>query len=84
MSQNRRNIILLFFGLATALWMLFAARILAGILSSATLPTAMVYIGDSTSDEERGGGMVMLLGLVVSVVWLSREEPEAAPRTASV
>ena len=30
------------------------------------------------------GGVVMLLGLVVSVVWLSREEPEAAPRTASV
>jgi DHA1 family multidrug resistance protein-like MFS transporter len=47
----------LFFGLATALWMLFAARILAGILSSATLPTAMAYIGDSTSDEDRGGGM---------------------------
>jgi DHA1 family multidrug resistance protein-like MFS transporter len=37
--------------------MLFAARILAGILSSATIPTAMAYIGDSTSDEERGGGM---------------------------
>jgi DHA1 family multidrug resistance protein-like MFS transporter len=40
--------------------MLFAARALAGILSSATLPTAMAYIGDSTSRENRGGGMGMI------------------------
>lgn len=51
---------LLFFGLSTQLWMLFAARALAGSLSAATLPTAMAYIGDSTSDENRGGGMGML------------------------
>jgi DHA1 family multidrug resistance protein-like MFS transporter len=50
----------LFFGLSSQLWMLFAARALAGILSAATLPTAMAYIGDSTSDENRGGGMGML------------------------
>jgi DHA1 family multidrug resistance protein-like MFS transporter len=50
----------LFFGLSTSLWMLFAARALAGILSSATLPTAMAYIGDSTADEDRGGGMGMM------------------------
>jgi DHA1 family multidrug resistance protein-like MFS transporter len=50
----------LLFGFSNALWMLFAARILAGILSSATLPTAMAYIGDSTSEEERGGGMGLL------------------------
>jgi DHA1 family multidrug resistance protein-like MFS transporter len=50
----------LFFGLSTQLWMLFAARALAGILSSATLPTAMAYIGDSTSEEDRGSGMGML------------------------
>jgi DHA1 family multidrug resistance protein-like MFS transporter len=48
---------MLFFGLSTQLWMLFTSRALAGILSSATLPTAMAYIGDSTSEEERGGGM---------------------------
>ena len=48
------------FGLATKLWMMFAARILAGILSSATAPTTMAYISDSTSEEERGGGMGML------------------------
>jgi MFS transporter, DHA1 family, multidrug resistance protein len=50
----------LLFGLSTAMWMLIASRALAGILSSATLPTAMAYIGDSTSDEERGGGMGIL------------------------
>jgi DHA1 family multidrug resistance protein-like MFS transporter len=50
----------LLFGLSSALWMLFAARILAGVLSSATLPTAMAYIGDSTSKEQRGGGMGMI------------------------
>jgi len=48
---------LLFFGLATELWMLFVARALSGILSSAALSTAMAYIGDSTTKEERGGGM---------------------------
>jgi len=50
----------LLFGLSTELWMLFAARALSGVLSSATLPTAMAYIGDSTSEEQRGGGMGML------------------------
>ena len=48
------------FGLSTELWMLFAARALAGLLSSATLPTTMAYIGDSTSRENRGGGMGMI------------------------
>jgi DHA1 family multidrug resistance protein-like MFS transporter len=51
---------MLFFGLSTELWMLYASRALAGILSSATLPTAMAYIGDSTSEEDRGGGMGMM------------------------
>jgi len=51
---------MLWFGLATQLWMLFAARILSGILSSATAPTTMAYIGDSTSEKERGGGMGLL------------------------
>jgi DHA1 family multidrug resistance protein-like MFS transporter len=45
------------FGLATQLWMLFVFRALAGILSSATLPTAMAYISDSTDDDNRGAGM---------------------------
>ncbi len=50
-------ITLVWFGLATELWMLFAARALGGILSSATLPTAMAYIGDSTSESDRSAGM---------------------------
>ena len=51
---------MLLFGLATKLWMLFFARALAGILSSATMPTAMAFIGDSTDEENRGGGMGMM------------------------
>jgi DHA1 family multidrug resistance protein-like MFS transporter len=53
-------IAMVWFGLATQLWMLFAARILSGILSSATTPTTMAYIGDSTLEKDRGGGMGML------------------------
>ena len=64
------GITMVLFGLSTELWMLFAARALSGILSSATLPTAMAYIGDSTSEEDRGGGMgvvgaAMGLGMVL-------------------
>ena len=47
----------LMFGFSSALWMLLASRVLAGVLSSATLPSAMAYIGDSTSERDRGGGM---------------------------
>jgi MFS transporter, DHA1 family, multidrug resistance protein len=55
-------IAMLLFGLSSQLWMLFAARGLAGILSSATLPTAMAYISDSTTEEKRGSGMGLLGG----------------------
>ncbi len=60
----------LLFGLSTELWMLFAARALSGILSAATLPTAMAYIGDTTTREQRGGGMGMIgaamgIGMVI-------------------
>jgi len=51
---------MVWFGLATKLWMLFAARILSGVLSSATAPTTMAFIGDSTPENERGGGMGLL------------------------
>ena len=47
-------------GLATSVPWLFVARILAGMLSSATLPTAMAVIADSTSEEERAKGMGIL------------------------
>jgi len=45
------------FGLSTRMWMLLGSRALAGILSSALLPTAMAYITDSTCAEDRGAGM---------------------------
>lgn len=45
------------FGLATELWMMFVARTLSGILSAATSPTIMAYIGDSMPEDERSGGM---------------------------
>lgn len=47
-------------GLAQNVWQLIAARALAGILSSATLPATFAYIGDSTSGENRSGGMGLL------------------------
>lgn len=53
-------ITMIWFGLATELWMLFAARILSGILSSATAPTTMAFISDSTPAKDRGSGMGML------------------------
>jgi len=45
------------FGYATQLWMLYPIRIAGGILSCATMPTAMAYVGDSTSLEKRGQAM---------------------------
>jgi DHA1 family multidrug resistance protein-like MFS transporter len=48
---------LLVIGFAQSMWMIFAARAIEGMISAATFPTAMAYISDSTTDEERGGGM---------------------------
>lgn len=48
------------FGLSSQVWMLFLARGLAGILSSATIPTAMAYIADSSDAKNRGGGMGLI------------------------
>ena len=39
------------------LWMLFVARIVGGLLSSANMPTVMAYVADITTDEDRGKGM---------------------------
>jgi MFS transporter, DHA1 family, multidrug resistance protein len=60
------GITMILFGLATQLWMLFVFRALSGILSSATSPTTMAYIGDSTPEKERGQGMG-ILGAAVGV-----------------
>lgn len=48
---------LVMFGLSNQLWMLFVARALGGIFAAATMPTALAFIGDSTSKENRGRGM---------------------------
>ena len=58
------------FGLATSLWLLYLARILGGILSSAALPFAAAYVADMTTEQERAKGMASLgtatsLGFVV-------------------
>lgn len=45
---------------ANGVGMLFVARILGGILSSATLPTAQAYVADSTSLQDRGQGMGLM------------------------
>lgn len=68
------------FGLGTNLLMLYAARILGGMLSAAVLPAATAYVADVTSEEERGKGMAWLgsaigLGVVAGPAmgaWLSR------------
>src|SRR5512138_1150742 len=54
------GVTMLLFGLANQLWMLFVARALNGILSSATMPTAMAYIADNTPGKGRSAGMGQL------------------------
>jgi DHA1 family multidrug resistance protein-like MFS transporter len=63
-------VFLVLFGFATQLWILFLARILAGVLSSATLPTTMAYISDTTPKNDLGNRMGKLsagmgLGVII-------------------
>jgi multidrug resistance protein len=44
-------------GVGKSLWVLFLARILGGILSSATIPSAYAYMADITDLGTRGRGM---------------------------
>lgn len=58
------------FGAASDLWLLYAARIVGGALSSAALPAAAAYVADETIAENRNRGMAWLgtaasLGVVV-------------------
>jgi DHA1 family multidrug resistance protein-like MFS transporter len=53
-------ITLFMFGLAKTFTMLFVASSLSGILSSATMPTAMAYISDNAPEKERSAGMGQL------------------------
>ncbi|QFK72741.1 TCR/Tet family MFS transporter [Pradoshia sp. D12] len=43
--------------IANSLWIMFVARIIGGILSSANMPTTMAYVADITTEEDRGKGM---------------------------
>src|SRR5512147_917368 len=54
------TITLFMFGIAQNFMTMFIARSLSGILSSATMPTAMAYIGDNTPQKEKGKGMGQL------------------------
>jgi len=75
------GISMLLFGLVTELWMLFAARGIGAILSAATMPTTMAYVSDSTSKQDRGGGIGALgaatgLGIVLGPAlggWLAMD-----------
>jgi len=70
------------FGLSTTLWLLYGARIVGGILSSATLPVSAAYVADLTTNEERSRGMAWIgttvsLGVVVGLALgglLSRQD----------
>ena len=53
-------IAMLIFGLSTRFWMLFLARTASGVLSSATMPTAMAYLSDNLPEKQRGGAMGQL------------------------
>lgn len=55
---------MLLFGIGTNLTVLYAARIVGGILSSAVLPAASAYITDLTSATERGTGMARVGGAI--------------------
>ena len=44
-------------GMSGELWMLFVARVVGGTLSSANMPTAMAYVADITTPENRSKGM---------------------------
>ncbi|MBB3869442.1 MFS transporter [Parageobacillus toebii NBRC 107807] len=45
------------FAVSKTLTMLFIARIIGGMLSAATIPTAMAYVADVTTPQERGKAM---------------------------
>ncbi len=52
------------FAISSQLWMIYAAQLLSGTLSSAALPAAQAYAADSTTREERGGAMGKIGGAI--------------------
>ena len=64
---------MILFGISTSLRMLYIARVIGGILSSATLPVAAAYMADVTVTAERSRGMAWLgssvsLGAIAGLV----------------
>lgn len=57
LGQLGLSVSFLMFGFATELWMLFAARILGGVLSAAILPAVMAYVADTTDEAHRGASI---------------------------
>jgi MFS transporter, DHA1 family, multidrug resistance protein len=51
---------MILFGVSTSLRMLYIARVIGGILSSATLPAAAAYVADVTVSSDRSAGMAGL------------------------
>ncbi len=52
------------FAVSSELWMLYAAMLLSGTMSSATLPAAQAYAADSTPKEDRGNAMGKIGGAI--------------------
>ncbi len=52
------------FAVSTQLWMLYAAQLVSGVMSSAALPSAQAYAADITSKEDRGGAMGKIGGAI--------------------
>jgi len=48
------------FGISSRLTLLYVARALSGLMSSAALPTAMAYVADVTDEKSRGRGMGLM------------------------
>jgi DHA1 family multidrug resistance protein-like MFS transporter len=85
---------LFLFGLVSSFWMLFIARSLSGILSSAASVASLAYVGDSSSEGERsksmsrlgaamGAGVMIgpLLGGITGLYmsWISFDLPPGKP-----
>jgi len=79
-------------GLSQNLFQFIAIRALAGVISSATLPTAMAFIADTTTPENRARGVGMLgaamgLGMIFGPTlggFLTRIHPSLPPGLAGL
>ncbi len=51
------GIAFLLMGLSTQLWMLYAARIIGGIMAASTMPSVQAYVADVTGPQDRARNM---------------------------